>query len=226
MRIKTRSPAHNIEALKYLLIVLFSIGLAFCGLKIFFNKNNLKFGIKNYQNSNFVAAEKYFRSASKYSPDDPSVQIALANALYAQGKHEDALKIYEAIDEFSEPTVRIEALLNTASIFQIQNKLHEALKSLTELVQLSPGFTEAHYRMGVIYTLQKNWPAAAMCFRQVLQINPGSTLAEFQLKRIEDSMARTNTISQNRRIASLRESSPLVKKAKRQKTQKFTRRND
>jgi tetratricopeptide (TPR) repeat protein len=142
-------------------------------------------GITEFQQSQFEAAEQHFRTAVDHKPGDPALPLALANSLYAQGKYDEALKIYQSTRFAEQPVLQTEALLNVASIYEIKNNLAGAEKELLKLIQVAPSLGEAHYRLGLVYLNKKDFSQASKSFNQALQIDPKSKVARFQLQRLE-----------------------------------------
>lgn len=100
----------------------------------------LRKGDRAYNSSNFGDAGKIYEDALKSAPDNQSAAYNLGNALYQQGKYEDAAKQYErAAQTNSNPAYKADVLHNLGNAYLQQHKYKESAESYENSLRLRPG---------------------------------------------------------------------------------------
>jgi len=100
----------------------------------------LRKGDRAYNSSNFSDAGKIYEDALKSAPDNQSAAYNLGNAMYQQGKYEDAVKQYErAAKTNSNPAYQADVLHNLGNAYLQQQKYKESAESYEKSLRLRPG---------------------------------------------------------------------------------------
>ncbi len=71
-----------------------------------------------------------------------------------------------------------EILFNLGNLYNAENKLEEARNKYLEAIQLRPGFAEAHYNLGLIFSKLGDNPKAVIHLEKYLQLSPNARNAE------------------------------------------------
>lgn len=80
---------------------------------------------------------------------------------------------------------------HTAALFRLANEMNllgndaEAIRLYEQALSRPPFYTSALINLGLLYEDNENYPAAAFCFRRVLQFQPNHQRAQLYLKDIE-----------------------------------------
>jgi len=126
-----------------------------------------------------------FRRAITLNPDLAQAHASLAQALQRAGQRGEARKELAALEKINLGVAnegRAMILVETAAGHINRGEQSAAVQELQEAVTLSPGFTEAHYQLGLALRKSADGSAKAeTAFRQVLQLNPNHALAHLQL---------------------------------------------
>jgi tetratricopeptide (TPR) repeat protein len=126
-----------------------------------------------------------FRRAVALNPDLAQAHASLAQGLQRAGQKEEAQKELGELEKINLGAAnegRAMILVETAEGHIHKGERSAAVGELQEAVTLSPGFIEAHYRLGLALSRSADGsPKAESAFRQVLQLNPNHALAHLQL---------------------------------------------
>jgi tetratricopeptide (TPR) repeat protein len=71
-----------------------------------------------------------------------------------------------------------EILFNLGNLYNAENKLEEARNKYLEAIQIRPGFAEAHYNLGLIFSKLGDNPKAVQHLEKYLQLSPNARNAE------------------------------------------------
>ncbi len=80
---------------------------------------------------------------------------------------------------------------HTAALFRLANEMNllgndaEAIRLYEQALSRPPFYTSALINLGLLYEDNENYPAAAFCFRRILQFHPNHQRAQLYLKDIE-----------------------------------------
>lgn len=103
----------------------------------------LREGDEAYDFENYQEAEKHYRDAADLKYGDPLAQYNLGNALYKQGKWEDAATRFgQAAQQAGDPSFKADALHNLGNAQMKLHKFKEAVESYENSLRLRPGDTE------------------------------------------------------------------------------------
>jgi Ca-activated chloride channel family protein len=101
---------------------------------------SLRQGDGQYDRNNFKAAEKQYRTAADLAYNNPKALYNLGNALYQQGKWEDAAERFNQAVKLSSNTVeQANALHNLGNALLKQRKFKEAVAAYENSLHLRPG---------------------------------------------------------------------------------------
>jgi len=96
-------------------------------------------GDQFYDQEKYKASEEQYRSAVKKAPADPSATYNLGNALYQQGKWEDAAKQFETASEgFKSPDKKAGALHNLGNARLQQQQYEAAVNAYKQSLRYQP----------------------------------------------------------------------------------------
>lgn len=105
-------------------------------------------GISQYHEGDFKNAGENFSSARAERPDDSRIAYNQGNALFREGKFEDALKAFNqsAMDE-KNSTLRKNAIYNTGNTLVKMEKLEEAESAYKKVLTLDPADMDAKFNL-------------------------------------------------------------------------------
>ena len=116
---------------------------------------SLRAGDNAYDRSNYSKAEPHYRRAMEKDPSNWNAAYNLGNALYEQGKYEDAAKIFEkAVANAPDTRAKADVLHNAGNAWLKQNKFKEAIKAYENSLRLRPG--DADTKMNLQMAKKKN----------------------------------------------------------------------
>lgn len=102
--------------------------------------NHLRKGDAEYDKEHYKDAEKHYRDAAELKYGDPMAQYNLGNALYQQGRWEDAATRFEqAAAAAANTAFKADALHNLGNAQLKQNKFGEAVQAYEKSLRLRPG---------------------------------------------------------------------------------------
>jgi predicted Zn-dependent protease len=109
--------------------------------------------------------------------------------LLKQKKAGDALALFEKAASLRPANARL--CLHRANALAMLNRRAEALGQLREAVRQQPGFSEAHYLLGVELALDGTVREAAVEFLEVTRLNPNYPLGHLNLGIALAKLGRT-----------------------------------
>ncbi len=123
-------------------------------------------------------AEESFRRAVELAPDKAHLHNNLAYSLILQRKWKEAEAQLNQAVEIQPDFAR--ARINLGVVLARTGRYEEAMKQF--LLVLPP--PSAHYNLGVMYEMNRQFELASACFSQALALNPNLTPAREGLKRM------------------------------------------
>lgn len=100
------------------------------------------------------------------------------------GNDDEALTAFDRLHEESRESRFANLFL--AQLLMKRNENERALRLLTELVEVNPGFAEVHYLMGLVYMRMFRTFDAIRCFRKTLQSNPSDSRAKSAIEQLTE----------------------------------------
>jgi Flp pilus assembly protein TadD len=124
------------------------------------------------------AAEEY-QKVLDIEPENVDAMTNLGVAYYNLGKLDDAIDVYLTAVELAPKDGDIRSNLAAAYVQKYQlsaaeDDLYKALDEYKKAVELNPNLAEAHYGLGVVYTLLGQNPEAIQAFQKFQELDTGS----------------------------------------------------
>ncbi|RME35762.1 MAG: tetratricopeptide repeat protein [Gammaproteobacteria bacterium] len=118
----------------------------------------------------FAEAEKQARRLLRSWPRDVNINSALAHALAAQGRNDEAVTaLRKAVKQA--PNVP-ELQFNLGALSLQAEQLEEAARAFRKAVSLNPRFTDALYNLGVVCQRLGRYEEAAAWYRKAVELEP------------------------------------------------------
>jgi Ca-activated chloride channel homolog len=107
-------------------------------------EQSLSKGNEYYRNQQYDLAEVHYRKALQNAPNNLTAQYNLANVLYRQRKHDDALGILKNIHaEASNKNLQASVFYNTGVVYTRQKNLEASIEAYKSALRLNPGDNQA-----------------------------------------------------------------------------------
>ena len=128
------------------------------------------------------AALEHFRKAIKIQPRFAEAHFSIGNALYRQGKVDDAIASFrQAIA--SDPK-HARACNNLASLLGTKGEKDEPMRLYTQAVNIDPNYIEAYRNLAEALLKSGNGPAALQVWKTALERNPNDLPTLYRLSWI------------------------------------------
>lgn len=126
-----------------------------------------------FELGNYTESEKIFHSAistSKISISDKAILLGnLGGVLSAQGKHAEAVPIYQRSLSLNPDHFITHSNLGIS--LSSLGKLDEALSCYRKAISLKPDYAEGHNNLGVMLNDQRRHAEAELCFKAAIRLN-------------------------------------------------------
>jgi len=122
-----------------------------------------------------AAAEQALREEVRDHPDVPNTRNALGVALARQGKHDEALAVFQEV-LLRQPDSE-EANNNVANVLSELGQHEEALPYLQKIVRVNPGHADAQYNLGTLLQSLGRHDEAIDALEHALRGAPGNSYA-------------------------------------------------
>lgn len=136
-------------------------------------------GILYAQRENFTDAIKYLQTAIQFQPNNPTLQLHLANVYKIQGLFSQAAQILQ--NTINENPGYAPAYNNLGSVYFAQEKLRDAIQAYRHAITKQPDYIDAYYNLGLTLAKQKNFADAIDTFNDLLKRAPEHFAARFHL---------------------------------------------
>ena len=149
-------------------------------------------GIIETRSENFEAAINYFDEAVSHDAAGSfdagrraDAYASIGSSALAKKKYDMSVKAYErAIDAVPNNG---DFQRNLATSYRLLGRPEDAIRMIESLIQKTPNSPEAYNTLGIIYAEQNRMPEAIVQFQRALQINPGFSPAQSNLKKALES---------------------------------------
>lgn len=136
-------------------------------------------GILYVEQAKFEEAYTCFERAATFEPENPVLQLHLANVLKRQGAFERAenilLKAVEAHPDFA-------AIYNNlGALYFAQEKWQQAADAYQAAIERQANYVDAYYNLGLALNKLKKYSAAAGAFQALVALSPDHVGARFHL---------------------------------------------
>ncbi len=136
-------------------------------------------GILYAQKENFSPAITYLQKAVDIQPNNPSLQLHLANVYKIQGLlSQAAIILQKVIEQHPEYAA---AYNNLGSIYYSQEKLSEAITAFRHAIAKQVDYIDAYYNLGLAFVKQNHVADAIDIYTQLLERSPTHFAARFHL---------------------------------------------
>jgi tetratricopeptide (TPR) repeat protein len=159
-------------------------------------------GLVLYEQKRFDESIRALEQAVRICPVHYKAHLALGLSLIKLNRHD------EAVRHFSE-SVRLHrenvlGYLNLGAVASMQKRFNEAIEAFNRAIQYNPRESRAYLGMAKIYVHLNDSEAANSYFKKVVELAPGTPIAEFARKSISESRAEAvPDIVQGDRLAAL-----------------------
>ncbi len=136
-------------------------------------------GILCAQQENFSDAIDYLKKAIEYQPNDPTLQLHLANVFKVQGLFSQAAQVLQKTIQ-SHPNY-VPAFNNLGTIYYAQANLSEAIHFFRIAIEKQADYVDAHYNLGLALAKQNKLAEAVEVYTKLLQTAPEHFAARFHL---------------------------------------------
>jgi len=134
---------------------LLSIGLVI-SLNALAQEDYVLIGNQHYKNEQYEQAEINFRKALEVDPQNSTAQYNLANALYKQGKYEEAARINGSLAKATQnKELKASAYYNQGVANSKNNKLEASIESYKNALKLNPSDQQARENLQKALLQQK-----------------------------------------------------------------------
>lgn len=127
-------------------------------------------GFSYERNSAWRDRVTLWRDCVAKSPKKSRPHNALAKALKAQGKIDEAIRHYHLAIQFGPRNAN--AYYNLANTLKSQGKVDDAIACYYKAVQINPDFIKAHYNLGNVLRAKGKFDEAIEHYRSVLNLKP------------------------------------------------------
>jgi tetratricopeptide (TPR) repeat protein/serine/threonine protein kinase len=124
----------------------------------------------------YAIAARYFTAAVSLRPDSGVAHTHLGNALWHQGKRDEAVVQWRKAIEL-DPKLAL-AHANLGNALWHQGKWDEAVVELRKAIELDPKLASAHVNLGLALSHQGKWDEAVVQWRKAVELDPKLAPAE------------------------------------------------
>ncbi|MEN9566628.1 MAG: hypothetical protein RLZZ69_1824, partial [Cyanobacteriota bacterium] len=146
--------------------------------------NNLGYVLQ--QQGKWSSAASYYQQALKIEPDCIAADVNWGNALYAQAKLSAEKQIHYA-------KLNYKLGLNRHRVQDWQT----AAIYYRQAILMQPDLVDAHDHLGLVLQQQRQLTEALACYQHVLQLNPDSGFAYYNLGKIYQDLGNLNQATVN-----------------------------
>ncbi len=119
----------------------------------------LREGNRLFEEENYVQAGEKFRQALEQDPGNTKALFNLGNALYRQGRPEEAADVFEALSQLTQDaSLRADALHNLGNSQLGSGKIPESIESYKESLRLNPEDEDTRYNLVYAMNLLEEMP--------------------------------------------------------------------
>jgi tetratricopeptide (TPR) repeat protein len=124
-----------------------------CATAVFAQRSDMSDGFSEYEKKRFRNAESAYREAIRKNPALDEAKHNLGNALYRQGKYEEASNAYVDASRSSKEALKSSSFYNLGNSLMKAKKYEEAVEAYKQALRTNPSDQDARYNLS--YALQK-----------------------------------------------------------------------
>src|SRR3990167_914958 len=136
-------------------------------------------GVLYTQQKNFTDAIYYLQIALKYQPNNPILQLHLANVFKMQGLYSQAVEILQKSIQMNPHY--IPALNNLGTVYYAQGKLADAVRVYRLALEKQSDYIYIYYNLGLALVKQNAFEEAVGVYQALLERSPEHFAARFHL---------------------------------------------
>lgn len=133
--------------------------------------------------NNIAEAIDYLTKAVEYEPNNPTLQLHLANTLKLQGLYQQAIDVLNNTLK-SNPNY-VPAINNLGTVYFALGNLDQAIECYNRVLKDEPAYIDAYYNLGLALTKKEKLNEAKNTFEKLLKLSPEHFAARFHLACIE-----------------------------------------
>jgi len=122
-------------------------------------KKDIRLGNRLYEKDKYLDSEVKYRKALEKNPNSVDAMFNLGDALYKQGKHEEAAKVFNEAIPLVKPKEQREQLANTlynlGNSMLKANKLDESISAYKNSLRANPNDQDAKYNLAYALHMKK-----------------------------------------------------------------------
>ncbi len=116
-------------------------------------------GNRLFEQEQYAEAEEQYRRALTLDEDNENALFNLGNALYMQGRLDEAQAIFESLSyDFEEPQKLTDALHNLGNSFLGQQRIPESIESYKDALRIAPDQEDTRYNLAYARRLLDEMP--------------------------------------------------------------------
>ena len=129
-------------------------------------------------------AKRFYENAIRVAPENPEVQMALANFYWMANDYTAALTQFEII--LTNHPLFAKAYFNQGLIYLELDSLNAAQKSLELAIKNDPDFIQAHYYLGETFDLKGELNRAITALEEAARLSPSDPKITNKIRDLED----------------------------------------
>jgi len=140
---------------------------------------HLELGRLYFQNGEYAKALHHLRIAEKQFPGDPTLRNLIGEACFKTGHLDEAGKVLEEL--LAKAPHNLDALVRLSKVYLRQNRLDQAITSLSHAVTIQPDAPELINDLGAMHFARGNFAEAETCFRKAVTLDANYALGRENL---------------------------------------------
>jgi tetratricopeptide (TPR) repeat protein len=142
----------------------------------------LRLGAVEMIKGDYPAARDAFNAALADNPELDAAYVGLAQTYARQSNDTEAIDVLEAARSKRPGHYLLEYYFGLLA--SRLGREEEAIVALERAAQLEPKFSDPWFELGKLYESKQDWPDARKAFEHVVELNPQSPAAHYQLSQV------------------------------------------
>ena len=148
---------------------------------------------------NLDAAALKYKKALQEDPENNQARALGAKVLLRLGKLEEAEKAL--LEVLSREPEDYRSRNNLAGIYQMTGRRQAAIAEMQMITQTRPGYSAGWQNLGRLHSQMKDWVAAEVAFRKVVELDQSDGRAHLHLSQVLRALGRIAESEREREIA-------------------------
>lgn len=159
-------------------------------------------GLVLYEQRRYDESGRALERAVRVCPIHYKAHLALGLSRIKMSRHDEAVRHFAESVRLHRENVL--GYLNLGAVASLQKRYNEAIEAFNHAIQYNPRESRAYLGIAKIYVHLNDTEAANSYFKKVIELAPGTPIAEFARKSISESRAETAPeVLQGDRLAAL-----------------------